>query len=67
VTSLEYQYGGQWFDDMGSLAAVFSDAPALGIEIGRAHLKREEANGLASNLLNAGVTPYASPEPPIGV
>jgi hypothetical protein len=64
--SLEYAYPGQWFDDMGSLVLSFPDAPALGVDIARAHLKRGEANNLAENLLKSGSSSYDQAEPTIG-
>jgi hypothetical protein len=64
--SLEYQYPGQWFDDMGSLVMSFPDAPAMGIDIARAGLTREESNTLATNLLRSGSSSYDQAEPVIG-
>jgi len=58
VADPDYQYGGQWFDDMGSLAFSFRDAPITGIDIGRAGLTRDQANDLATQLLNSGINPY---------
>lgn len=57
----EYQYGGQWFDDMGALALSFQDSPSLGIDLARAHMSRAQTNDLASNLSKAGVQPYDQP------
>jgi len=54
----DYQYGGQWFDDMGSLAFSFKDAPITGIDIGRAGLTRDQANDLAAKLIQSGIAPY---------
>lgn len=56
--NFEYQYGGQWFDDMGSLALAFGDAPSVGIDIARSGVSREQANGMAKSLLQSGITPY---------
>ena len=55
---MEYQYGGQWFDDMGALALSFSDAPNVGIELANNPLPRAQTNSMATNLLNSGLTPY---------
>lgn len=55
---LDYTYGGQWFDDMGALSLAFGDAPTAGIDIARAGLTRAQANDMAKNLINSGVTPY---------
>lgn len=54
----DYTYGGQWFDDMGSLAFSFKDAPITGVDIARAGLTRAQANDLATQLLNARINPY---------
>lgn len=55
---MEYQYGGQWFDDMGALALTFSDAPAMGVELGSTPLPREQTNSLAKNLYGSNISPY---------
>lgn len=54
----DYKYGGQWFDDLGSLAFSFKDAPIAGIDIGRSGLTRDQANDLAAKLIKSGITPY---------
>jgi len=64
MSGVEYNYGGQWFDDMGALAAAFVDTPVLGVDISRANLKRSESNDLASSLLNVGISPYDTEESP---
>lgn len=56
--SLEYQYGGQWFDDMGSLALTFSDSPTMGVELANAPLPRAHINSMAKNLLGSNISPY---------
>lgn len=59
----DYTYGGQWFNDMGSLAFTFRDAPITGIDIARAGLTRDQANDLASGLSKANLDPYADEGP----
>lgn len=62
MAELEYQYGGQWFDDMGSLVFSFGDEPAMGIDIARAGLSRSQANDMAAALLKSGLPPaYEGP------
>ncbi len=61
---LDYNYGGQWFDDMGSLVLAFSDAPTAGVDIARAGLTRAQANDMAKNLIRTGITPYDEEEVP---
>lgn len=70
---LDYKYGGQWFDDMGALALAFGDAPVMGISLARSGVSRDQANSMAKNLLNSGITPYDDgeglaelPDPSIG-
>lgn len=55
---LEYQYGGQWFDDMGSLVASFPQSPIIGVQIAQSGISRAQANNLALNLGKANITPY---------
>lgn len=62
---LDYNYGGQWFDDMGSLALAFQSAPSVGIDIARAGLSRAQANDMAKNLIHSGITAYDEQEVPI--
>jgi hypothetical protein len=57
MNELEYTYGGQWFDDMGSLAFSFSQDPATGIDIARAGLSRAQANDMAAALLRNSPIP----------
>lgn len=57
---LEYEYGGQWFDDMGALALSFSEGPGAGIDLANSHLSRAHTNDLAKNLIGSGVPPYYS-------
>ena len=72
MDELDYKYGGQWFDDMGALALAFGDAPVMGISLARSGVSRDQANSMAKNLLNSGITPYDDeglaelPEPQIG-
>lgn len=54
----EYQYGGQWFDDMGALALSFMDAPRVGVDLANNPLGRMETNEMARNLLGSGLSPY---------
>lgn len=58
VNELDYRYGGQWFDDMGALAMAFTDAPVMGVSLARSGVSRDQANDMAKNLLNSGITPY---------
>lgn len=55
---LEYQYGGQWFDDMGGLALTFAHAPSLGVSLATANMPRIHTNDIAKNLFGAQVDPY---------
>lgn len=55
---LDYQYGGQWFDDMGALALSFHDAPALGVQLANSQLPRVQTNDMAKSMLNANIAPY---------
>jgi len=59
MAELEYTYGGQWFNDMGSLAFSFADDPATGIDIARSGLTRAQANDMASALLRSGIPAYS--------
>lgn len=54
----DFKYGGQWFDDMGSLAFSFKNAPMTGIDLARAGLTRDQASDLASKLISSGINPY---------
>ncbi|HEY6019380.1 MAG TPA: hypothetical protein VIY48_05575 [Candidatus Paceibacterota bacterium] len=56
--SLEYEYGGQWFDDMGALAFSFPDAPILGVELANNPLDRVQTNQLAKNFIGSDISPY---------
>lgn len=56
--TLEYEYGGQWFDDMGALALSFDDAPGAGIDLANNPLDRIQTNQMAKNLLGSGLSPY---------
>lgn len=58
MNELDYKYGGQWFDDMGALALAFGDAPVMGVSLARSGVSRDQANDMAKNLLNSGITPY---------
>lgn len=62
ANELEYTYGGQWFDDMGSLIFSMPGEPAMGIDIARAGLSRAQANDMAAALLKSGLPPaYEGP------
>lgn len=56
--ALDYQYGGQWFDDMGSLALSFMDSPIMGVSLARTGASRAQVNDMAKNILASGITPY---------
>lgn len=58
MPGLEYQYGGQWFDDMGALALTFNDSPTMGVELANAPLPRAQVNTMAKNLLGSNISPY---------
>jgi len=60
--SLEYEYGGQWFDDMGALALANADSPAAGIDLANSPLDRLQTNQLAKNLMGSGLSPYHDDE-----
>lgn len=64
--SLEYQYGGQWFDDMGALALTFNDAPTMGVELANSPIPRDQTNALAKNLLGSNIPPYYEEMGPVG-
>jgi hypothetical protein len=63
---VHYDYGGQWFDDMGSLAMAFSDSPAFGIDLARSGMQRDDTNSAATSLLNMGISGYHPEEPTLG-
>jgi hypothetical protein len=58
MADLEYQYGGQWFDDMGSLAFAMMDSPVAGVELANSPLDRIQTNQLAKNMMGSGINPY---------
>jgi hypothetical protein len=58
VNGLEYEYGGQWFNDMGGLTLAFMDAPIMGMSLARSGVSRAQANDMAKNLIRANVSPY---------
>lgn len=58
-------YAGQWFDDMGALALAFGNAPSAGIDIARSGVSRAQANDMAKNLINSGISPYDDDEMPV--
>lgn len=58
TSALEYEYGGQWFDDMGALALALQDSPAAGIDLANNPLDRVQTNQLAKNLMGSGLSPY---------
>lgn len=57
MAELDYTYGGQWFNDMGSLIFSLSGDPAMGIDIARSGLSRAQANDMASALIKSGLPP----------
>lgn len=61
---LDYQYGGQWFDDMGALALAFTDAPVMGISLARSGVSRAQANDMAKGLIKSNIQPYDDMEQP---
>lgn len=62
----QYDYGGQWFDDMGALAISFRDTPVLGIELARAGVAtRDDMNKIAKAIMDSGIDPYADEGPPM--
>lgn len=61
--SLEYEYGGQWFDDMGALALSFMDSPAAGIDLANSPMDRVQTNQLAKNLIGSELSPYYEEAP----
>lgn len=66
MSELEYTYGGQWFDDMGSLALSFTDSPRVGIDIARSGISRAQANDMAAQLMGSGINPYEGNPVPLG-
>lgn len=58
MDELDYMYGGQWFDDMGSLALAFPDAPTVGVDLARSGVARAQVNDMAKNLIRSGISPY---------
>lgn len=58
MSGLEYEYGGQWFDDMGALALSLMDSPAAGIDLANSPLDRIQTNQLAKNLIGSELSPY---------
>jgi len=66
MADLQYQYGGQWFDDMGALALTFSDAPRVGIDLANAPAPRGQINSMAKNLFASNLSPYDEPSGVVG-
>lgn len=58
MEEFDYQYGGQWFDDMGALALAFDGAPVAGIDLARSGVSRAQANDMAANILRSKISPY---------
>lgn len=55
----EYDYGGQWFDDLGAGVASFTNAPMLGFDIASTPgLSRGEINESLAALLRSRYNPY---------
>lgn len=63
--SVDYTYGGQWFDDMGALALSFRDAPIMGVSLARSGVSRAQANDMAKNLMRANVPAYDDEQTPM--
>lgn len=63
MSGLEYEYGGQWFDDMGALALSFMDSPAAGIDLANSPMDRVQTNQLAKNLIGSELSPYYEEAP----
>ena len=61
--NLDYNYGGQWFDDMGALALTFGEAPIMGVSLARSGVSRSQANDMARNLLRSNVSAYDDSDP----
>jgi hypothetical protein len=55
---LDYQYGGQWFDDMGALAMTFQQSPTLGVELANSNLPRVHTDSMASAMFGSQLNPY---------
>lgn len=54
----EYTYPLQWFDDMGSLALPFSQAPAMAVDLGTSGLSRDQTQDLAEAIYYSGLANY---------
>ena len=65
--TIQYMYGGQWFDDMGALALTFADSPRVGIDIARSGVDRAQANDMAKQLMRSGLSPYEEAPTPLGM
>lgn len=56
---MDYDYGGQWFDDMGALSFALRNSPAAGVDIARMPgLTRQEQSDMAGLLARLGFNPY---------
>lgn len=67
MAELEYTYGGQWFNDMGSLTFSMSGDPFLGIDIARAGLTRAQANDMAAAFVRQNISDLNMGMRPLGV
>lgn len=55
---LEYTYPLQWFDDMGSIALPFQNAPRMAVDLGTSGLSRDQTMNLAQSIYNTGIANY---------
>lgn len=54
----QYTYPLQWFDDMGSMALPFQNAPRMAVDLGMSGLSRDQTMDLAQSIYNSGVGNY---------
>lgn len=54
----QYEYPGQWFDDLGQLMMVTGETGAAGWDIGRSPYTRGEQRDLSRTLMNSGIQAY---------
>lgn len=54
----DYVYPGQAFDELGSLASVMPQYPALAFSIWSLPGSRDVANAAATAVMMSGITPY---------
>lgn len=51
-------YAGEPFDQLGSLVYNMPDYPAFALDIWSMPASRDAVNGLASSIMQSGITPY---------